>query len=369
MKRSLTTVLCVLLTLSLLLAGCAPGEAPQLTEETARTTEPAPTEAPTEATEEPTEAPTEPEPRYTNPLTGESMDAPQERRIVSISIGNTGDAMPTYGLNQADLVFEMYVNHMITRLMAMYTDPTDVPAIGSIRSHRYLFTDLAISYDTIAAHAGGSNIVMRDANRSGVDHMNIDTGSSTYYSFRDGSRYHSGYLWEHCLFANGAGLYELAQSKGYSTDFDRTKDYGLKFAEDEALTEGETANTVTLTFQLSGHSKKTVMNFNPETGLYEFTQDNRAMVDGNTGENVSFRNVFVILANTWTDGDAYQISDIVGTGDGFFACDGYMIPIRWVRRQEGDVFTFTLEDGTPLLQGVGRSYLAIAPLLSTVTAE
>lgn len=369
MKQKRATVLLIILLLGLAVSGCAGESAVQPTEPTDEVTQPVTTEPETLPTEAPTEAPTEPEPQFFNPLTGEGMDAPQEKRIVSISIGNTYDAMPTYGLTQADIVFEMYVNHMITRLLALYTDPTDVPAIGSIRSHRYHFTDIAVSYDTIAAHAGGSNIVMKDANRSGVDHMNIDTGSSTYYSFRDGTRKSSGYLWEHCLFANGAGLYDYAESKGYTTAFDSEKDYGLRFAEGAALTDGETANTVTLTFQLSGHSKTTVMTFNPDTGCYEFSQYGMSMIDGNNGENVAFRNVFVILANTWTDDDAYQVSNILGSGDGFFACDGYLIPIRWVRQTDADVFTFTHADGTPLEQGVGSSYIAIAPLLSSVTAE
>lgn len=359
-----------LLALSLMLCGCtaAPAETQPATEAPTEHTEAA-TEPTQEPTEPPTEEPTEPAPQFFNPLTGIPQDTPSDKRIVSVSIGNTPDAMPTHGLNQADIVFEMYVNHLATRLLALYTDVSDVEAIGSVRSHRYHFTDISLSYDTIAAHAGGSNEVMWDTNRSGIDHMNIDTSGSTYYSFRDQTRKASGYPWEHCLFAAGPGLYDLAEERGFSTSLDPEKDFGLRFAEGQALTDGAAASTVTLSFTLSGYSKVSRMTFNPDTGLYEFTQYNAPMYDGATGEPIAFRNVFVVLANTWTDSDGYHVSDILGSGDGYFACDGFMIPIQWHRETETDPFTFTLADGTPLAQGVGNSYIAIAPLLSAVTAE
>lgn len=198
-------IACLLALNLLVLTGCASGTpaatgAPAELPTGAAT---APSQEPSlEATEPPTDA-TIASAQYANPLTGEKLSEPLQKRIVSISIGNTSDAMPTHGLSQADIVFEMYVNHLTTRFLALYTDPSAVSAIGSVRSHRYPFTDLSLSYDTIAAHAGGSGKVIQDANRSGIDHMNIDTSGSTAYSFRDKIRSANGLPWEHCLFATG----------------------------------------------------------------------------------------------------------------------------------------------------------------------
>ena len=75
-KRITLALICVLMTLVLVFAGCAKNaEEPTepTTEPTTEATEPT-TEAPTEApTEEPTEAPTEPA-GPTNPLTGEAVE-------------------------------------------------------------------------------------------------------------------------------------------------------------------------------------------------------------------------------------------------------------------------------------------------------
>lgn len=372
MKRILAFVLALSL---LVLCGCGSGDTEPSTEATEPSSqlssEPSSeaTDPSTEPSTEATEPPTEPAPAYRNPLTGEPMEAPHESRIVSLSIGNTRDSLPHHGMSQADIVFEMYVNGLTTRLLAMYSDPTDVPAIGSIRSQRYHFTDLSLSYDTISLSAGGSSAVINDVHHSGIDWISVDTTTGNYYCFRNTDRHDSGYAWEHCLFAIGPGLYELAENKGVSTELDPEKDFGLRFTDGAALTEGQTANTVTLTFRLSSSRKDTVMTFNPETGLYEFSQYDQVMVDGNNGQNVSFRNVYIILAETHTDGKGYHISDILGSGEGYFACDGYMVPVQWHRETDSDPFTFTYADGTPVEQGVGSSYIAIAPTQSEVSAE
>lgn len=365
MKKILALILAMA---TLVLCGCSKPaeETTPTTQPTVATTEA--TEATTEATEATTEA-TEPPVLYRNPLTGELLDAPLTTRIVSASIGNTKDAMPTRGLSQAAMVFEMYVNGLTTRLLGMFTDPTVVYDIGSIRSQRYHFTDISHSYDTIAISAGGSGAVMGDVKRTGIDYMNVDTSKGTGYAYRDQERHESGYDSYHCLFAYGAGLYPYAQEKGYRIEMDQEKDYGMIWAEDKALTEGQSASTVTLTFRLSTSRKDSVFTYDPETGLYGFSQYGMEMIDGRTSDPITFRNVFILKADTNTDKDGYHISELVGSGDGYFACDGYMVDIQWHRETEDDTFTFTLTDGTPLEQGVGTSYIAIAPLKSEVTAE
>lgn len=372
-SHSMKRVLALILALSLLvLCGCG-----NQSGETEPTTEPAESSQPTEESsvpedttpsEEPTEEVTEPPILYRNPLTGEAMDSPLTTRLLSASIGNTKAAMPTYGLSQADLVFEMFVNQLTTRLLGVYTDVSQVYAIGSMRSQRYHFTDISHSYDTIAISAGGSDKVMADVNRTGIDYMNVGTEKMTYYAFRDNDRHDNGYAWEHCLFALGSGLYEFAESKGYSTEFDQDKDYGMIWADDKALTDGQAASTVTVTFILSNAAKDSIFTYDSATGLYNFNQFKMDMTDPTTGMPVAFRNVFVILAETRTDSNGYHVSELVGSGEGYFACDGYMIPVQWHRETEDDVFSFTHTDGTPLEQGVGASYIAIAPTTSTVTA-
>ena len=56
-------------------------------------------------------------------------------------------------------------------------------------------------------------------------------------------------------------------------------------------------------------------------------------------------------------------------GDGYYACNGKIIPIRWSRGGYRDPFVYTLADGTALELNVGNSYIAIVPLNSPVDYE
>ena len=199
--------------------------------------------------------------------------------------------------------------------------------------------------------------------------MNVDTNNETYYSFRDKPRNSTGIAFMHCLMAKGDGLYARAEEKGYSIEFNPDKDYRMNFTDELALTEGDPAGTVTLTFRLSNSHKKSIFTYNAETGLYAFSQYGKDMVDGNNDLPVTFRNLFFLFANTWTDAEGYHVSNLIGSGDGWFACDGYIVPIIWNRESDTEPFSFTLADGTPLVQGVGNSYIAIAPTQSSLEAE
>ena len=64
--------------------------------------------------------------------------------------------------------------------------------------------------------------------------------------------------------------------------------------------------------------------------------------------------------------ESYHVADFVAGGDGYFACNGKLIPIKWHCDDEHSPFYFTTVEGKPLDFGVGSSYIAIAPLDSPV---
>ena len=110
------------------------------------------------------------------------------------------------------------------------------------------------------------------------------------------------------------------------------------------------------------------MDYDAEKGAYLFQQFNRTMHDGGLGENIYFENVIVMLCTVENE-SVYHVADLVGSGEGYFACGGKIIPIKWSHDSLDEPIRFTLTDGTPLELGVGSSYIAIAPLTSTVEWE
>ncbi len=367
-------LLSLFLALSLLaLCGCGGAAEPTEVPTTAPTTEA--TEAPTtEATTEATEASvpettvpaTEPV-VYTNPLTGETLDAPLENRIFAVTINNIPAAMPHYGVSKADLYFEMFINDHATRGLALYADITEVESVGSVRSLRYNFTDICQSFEAIVVYAGGSDKVLNDLYSSGIPHIFAEGSPGDYY-YRDYDRQSHGYSTEHCLFVKGPELLQYAKDKGLPVT-ERTKtSYGLSFTEDATPENGENASTITINMIHDGVTKTTIMNYDAATGLYAYNQYKNPVMDDVYNVQEAFKNVIVMFCQV-TNSDVYHVANLEGSGEGYFACNGKIIPIQWSRTSSTDDFHFTLTDGTPLELGIGSSYIAIAPLASNVVYE
>ena len=369
MKR----LFCLLLVLCLLLAGCGKKEADVPTEpSTAPTTEA--TEPPTtEATEPPTTEETEPETEPTeppvpvHPLTGVELEEAFTGRPVAFSLNNISVCLPQYGLQYLDWMFEVETEGGITRCVGIMTDPAKADAVGPIRSNRTYFLNISVSYDAPLFHCGGSkhadaNKYCRSDTLSSWDHVNEKAYSGYYY--RDSNRYNNlGYDWEHTLFTSGEKMAAAMADLGYATD--EVLDYGYQFSETPEL-EGKDANNVTITFQ---GTKKTVMEYNAETGLYEAHQYGKDWVDGDTGENAAFRNLLVVFAEQTHTKTGHSFYNLDGTGEGYFAVDGQLIPVQWHHTGADGPFQFTLEDGTPITLGVGTTYCAIVGNGGSVTAE
>lgn len=357
MKKAIAAAL----VLALMLSGCAliPGRTHSVTRPTEESLETIalPT---TEATEPPTtEPPTEPPKVYRNPLTGEIVDEPILTRPVCVSINNLQPSLPHCGVLQSDLYFETFVNGSIIRGMAMFADPSGVAKIGSVRSTRFMFTDLCLRYNAIMAHAGGSSMVLNDAKARMNDNFNIDTPSETGWSLRDPER-KGKYSIEHTLFARGDGLLQHAADLGIDISQSEDADFGLHFTEDGTPAGGEDASKITITILYKGGTKKdTIMKYLPESGRYQYCEYTKDLVDGLTGEPESFRNVLIlegtITVNQWN----YQRLDFASGGIGHFACGGKIIPITWTAGDESSPFSFFTEDGQPLELGIGNSYIAI----------
>ena len=358
----------LLLVLSLGLTGCAlvPPKTTMPTE--APTTEA--TAAPT--TEEPTTEPTtEPAPVYTNPLNGQTLDAPYTGRVVAVTISNIHDALPHYGTMGADILMEMWVNGSIIRDLALFSDITKAQEVGSVRSIRPMFSQIVKHYDAVLLDASGSDQALAHASSLGIQHINVDTYDGTAYSYRNMDRdftFKPASKLEHCLFVKPEGVEALLADRGYATTQPEDKDYGMTFAENGTPEGGETANTVTVALTYRNNIKNTSMVYDESLGKYVYNQYDTAMVDGSTGEPECFTNVIVMLADISMDG-IYYTANFTAGGTGYYANGGKIVPITWTTDADDAPFRFFTADGQPLSLGVGNTYIAVAPEGSPVSYE
>lgn len=318
---------------------------------------------------EPNTAPTltiEADPKYENPLNGEIIEEPYTGRIFASTISNVKEAIPHLGVNDADILMEMYVNNSVVRCLALYSDMQDVK-MGGVRSTRLMFRQLAEMYDMVILHSGGSTQVLADAKAQGFDQFNIDAWNAR----QNGTSYRApgyGRTYENCLFGKGNEIVAYAASLGMRTTQPAGKDYGLDFTDEGTPVNGETANEINISLRFGESRKDTIMKYNGDTDRYEFWQYLRKMQDATTGETEAFRNVIVMNAQIYLNGK-YQMAEFTKGGDGYFACGGKIVPITWTCAGEESPVEYFNADGTPLLLERGNTYIAIAPQGSVIEWE
>lgn len=360
----------LLLALTLLCA-CT-GKTPENTDPPATTLRP--TDAPqpsTQSTDAPeTQPPATEEPMlYQNPLNGQPMAAPYTGRPVAVMLNNIRAAMPQHGVSQADILYEVLAEGGITRCMGIYSDITQVAQVGSIRSARKYYVDIARGYHALYVHFGGSTEATNYLKNIGWNELDGMVGGTKYF-FQDQKRIAAGYASEHTWFADGEKLLAYALDKGYSTQESPEKTYGMQF-DDSAVIVGTPAENAVVYFNMGGKpgsgTKSTGFTYDADAGVYFASQYGGDYIDGNTNEAISFRNVLVLRTANSLQSDGYHMTVItVGSGKGTFLCNGQAIPILWNRAGEDAPFTYTLENGTPLTFGVGATYVAIVPTNATL---
>jgi len=368
----------LLLILVVLLSACAKPPVETTPTDTQGTVPPTTTTPPTTqppATTTPTDPSqpdgTQPELNYQHPLTGEALAEPMLQRPVAVMLNNIKAAMPQHGVSQADILYEVLAEGGITRCVGIYTDLESVEKIGSIRSARKYYIDLALGYGAAYVHAGGSE----EADRflSTLKNMDLDAGLSATYFYRDQDRLNSGYSLEHTLFSSGEKILAFANQRGVTTSLDAEKTYGMSFDDDKVIA-GKSAKKVTAYFNMGGkpgsYTKSTAFTYDGKTKLYSAAQHGGDYIDGNTKKAIAFRNVVVLHASNSLQSDKYHLTvETTGTGTGYFACNGQLVEINWSRKTVNDPFTFTLANGNPVTFGVGATYIGIVPTNATVTFE
>lgn len=373
MKRALCLVCVAML---LLLCSCGAGGQPEPTDTPVPTVyeSPAPpASAPAAAsTDEPTP---EPEPAVcVNPLTGLPMDeALIDQKPVAVMLNNIKAAMPQQGNGQADIIYEVLAEGGITRMLGIYQDVSQVGIIGSVRSARQYYLELALGHDAIYVHAGGSPEFYDTKEAQGLE--TID-GVNGYYSYantglfwRDRTRVEGNYYaYEHSLVTSGEKLTQVLTARGVLGTHRESYENPLVFADaaDAAPTDGSAIDALTASF--SGY-KSTTFRYDRESGLYRVEQYGEAYIDGNDGTPVTVTNVLVLCAACTVVDDAGRLSIDLSSGDGFFTCGGYLCPITWEKGDADQPLRCYDSAGQPLVLGAGKSYVCIVPLSRDIIAE
>ena len=307
---------------------------------------------------------------YRNPLNGMIVEEPWLNRPVAVMLNNIKAAMPQHGVSQADILYEILAEGGITRCMGIYSDISQVEKLGSIRSARKYFIFLAQGYGASYVHAAGGSIERNLL--AGKKDMDLDVSKTSKYVYRDQDRLNAGYSLEHTLFTSGENLLAFAEKQNVATMLKKPANSNMQFAEQSNIS-GQAVNKATVYFHMGGTpssgTKSTALTYHAEDGKYYAAQHGGDYIDGNTGETISFNNVLVLKATTSFLTEKKLSIKTTGEGTGYFLSGGQMVPIHWSRPSVSKPFTFTLENGEPVVFAEGSTYIAVIPTDATVTFE
>lgn len=288
-----------------------------------------------------------------NDLNGSPTDqAGTEKRYVAVMINNLKDAMPQSGIARADVIYEMLVEGGITRLMALYSDYSDLDKIGPVRSARHYFDRKALEFDAIYVHAGQSYIAEDDIKRLGVNDINGLTMEGFY---RDNSR-----VAPHNLYTSTKGIDQEIEKNGYSTKKDSSYKRSFAFNAQDTVPQGNTASKITTAFNAG---RKPWFEYDANTRTYKRFQYGEPQIDDQTGEQLAFKNVIIQFADhePIPHEDKLININLTASGDGYYASDGSVIPITWTKSSDSSVTRYYTMDGKELKMNPGKTWITLFP--------
>jgi hypothetical protein len=305
--------------------------------------------------------------RVQSPLTGLwiSEDAASSRPIVVV-LNNMFRALPMSGVSQADIMYEVLSEGDITRMLGVFQDLT-TERLGTVRSTRMYFTDIALDYDAILVHHGGSVEGYAAIRNNGV--TNIDGMSSWNAFFRDQDRARSAGL-EHSSYTSISGITAEIERRNIRTENEIELERFEFYNRLTAPPDSETVTKITIPFSANYRS---TFEFDRGWGVYHVT-DGRGSerIDEETDTQLSFANIIVMFTDVRLipgDRDGKRTVRMTGEGTGILYTNGTASPILWSRTTNKSQTKWTDTDGNTLILNRGKTYIGIVDTTCKIITE
>lgn len=310
------------------------------------------------------EEPEEEIPANQNLLTGLG-DLSEEaigKRPVAVMVNNIPAAMPQYGVEQADVIFEIPVEGDQTRFMALYADYTKLPKICAIRSCRYYFPAFSQGFDAFYVNWGIDDSIADYLQSLGLDQYDGMNNPGGLFG-RDEERQKAGYPLEHTGYFDGTRFASVVQAEGKRTDLaDDKKDTAFRFngMSEQLKPAGGDCTKVDINFG----AQSATLTYDEASKTYKKDNSGEPQIDGKTGNQLAFTNVFVLETSISVRDDVgHKELDWQGGMDsaGYYISNGGIQKIHWAKEanNEWSRLRFYDENGQEISINRGKTYIAV----------
>jgi hypothetical protein len=287
----------------------------------------------------------------TAPLTGrpDATGISLRRPALTIKIENTPEALPQWGIDQADVVYEEIVNGGITRLAAIFNSHAPVK-VGPVRSVRPTDTQVVWPLGGIFAFSGGAPYAVASISTAPV--KLVDESSAGAAMFRDPSLFPP-----HNLFAVAPALFAIGGTPvpppALFTYLTKTQTFS-----------GRPIASFVVPFPSIYSATWT---WDTATTSWDRTLFGKADVTG-TGVRESPKNVIVMWVN-YVNGIGTEASyaNLQGSGTAAFFVDGKETVGTWSRGpSKADVVVYTTSKGASALLAPGQTWVELLNVGATL---
>ncbi len=294
------------------------------------------------------------------------------KRPVAIMVNNIPAAMPQYGIDKADVVFEIPVEGSQTRLMCIFADYTQIPQVCSVRSCRKYFPAIALGFDAVYVNSGQNEVIDNYVESLGITQYDGAHDRNGLF-VRDQERLDAGYSTEHTLYFDAPRFPKVLEKDGVDMNLsENKKGTAFKFAPlgETVIPGGDECKNIHIDFG----SCKAGFKYNAETKTYsktyydKYTDKMEPQCDGRSGTQFEFTNLIVLHNDYALDDTAvydpannrkHRLIDWKGgkNSKGYYISNGVKQPIYWTKNSEQDSMRFFDMDGNELTINRGKTYI------------
>lgn len=296
---------------------------------------------------------------YFSHLTGRGVDEQSAEipRVVAVMINNSFDSYPLIGLNDASVVYEVPVEGMGTRFMALFGENDISEKVGPVRSARPYYLDWVKEYgDTLYMHCGGSADGLSEIKKQGI--FDADEFFRTAYFWRDHTR-----IAPHNLYTSSSKWLKYFSVYGPKREFPDWEGWNFGVL-------NSTGTESVFSFSVN-YSRDFVVGwrYNPEKKNYERILNDEMFAD-EKNNIITAENVIIQLTSiSVLDEVGRKKIQTVGSGEARVYRDGIMVRATWKKENPSARTRFYDKDDVEITLTPGRTWVMIAPLKTTITSS
>lgn len=279
---------------------------------------------------------------YINSMTGLEISEETYNRVPYAILMNPSS--PLYGVSNSDIAIEFPIEDGTTRLMIYDSSDETLWKIGALAPTRKFISRVSDFFGGIIISYGEDDKTSYDIQDYNSITIDISKYSDCHY-VENGQHI---YTTENML--------ELAKNKtaNYQPIY-QYKTAPYEFYEGSSFIGTGSATTIIIPYSTKN---ETELYYHEKTGEYLYYKSSNRKMDMLTGKNVSYKNVFILFADTTTyeksEGSELVI-DVVSGGKGYYASEGKYTEFIWKTDVSGELSFYTLS-GEKLKVNPGKSY-------------